>query len=215
MDNAERELRRALKQLEKVKDHARRTGRAPAVFEPVHIPAKGEDVWTLEPVFRYIEQLKLLPREVLKARYRQVFEEEPPDTTREWLSEALGRQFQATYYLEKRGEIPAAVVQNNRDFERSYRPPFVPDADDRRTRENFHLDPNAKLRARGACPFERGPKWTAFNAVELSGKRGLTFRELSVLLEKLLKIEPDKAQIRAKRMFTKWVRRGWTEVIVA
>lgn len=57
-----------------------------------------------------------LDLEEMKKKYTEITGEQAPDTTRDWLKEAIVRKIQNKYYSDNNIEIPDTIIRNNEHF---------------------------------------------------------------------------------------------------
>ncbi len=164
----------------------------------------------LDKVCKYYDAIRKEARMSLLARFRQVFDKEPPNATREWLAEALGRRFQRDYYMSTKGVVPASVRENDRVF---WGTQVALLGEGERDEGEVNLEnPTIRVVAVTSNPFEKGAAWRVFLVIETC-KAGLSYVALSKLLEKLLECSIPRAQSKAKTAFVQWVKAGWTRLV--
>lgn len=167
------------------------------------------------PLFKLLEQLRALPREALEARYSREFNEPAPAlAARWWLVEKIGRKHQDELWHAFQGYLPDSLTRTNARFARMKPPKLAPEmlALAEPSERDLRFDDSSRVRAVGDNPFARGKAWEMFEVVALSGDRGVGYRELVIKLERALGFDKPRAEKRARKMFTKWVNRGWTRI---
>lgn len=185
-------------------------GIQPAAPEPELEGEVPTPTWTYDPIFQYLYSLQRLSRVALEAKFRKDVGEDPPVAAKRWwLIEKMARKFQREYLLEKRGDLPASVERNDREFARLRAPRLLEgevDPDEPRDHEQL-CAADMRLVVEGDNPFTGGWKWEIWEAIKLAGG-GVNLKQLELILVRVLGFTVPKAEKRARSMFVKWTQRG-------
>lgn len=76
----------------------------------------AKNITMFEELRQRVQSVVQLTNEQLATRYKELTHRDAPETTREWLLEAVMRQEQVIFYSENKVELPPVVKQNNEDF---------------------------------------------------------------------------------------------------
>ncbi len=213
LDAIERELMREVRAQQKALEEKRQTQRARDKEEIQLPPPAPWDGFTLEPVHHYYRQLQRMPRLVLEARFRQDLGQEPPfRARRDWMIEAMGRQYQREHYRRSGRAVPESVRKNDSRFAMmGPRLLAVDEVDDEPDKDSTSLK-KARVSARIENPFERGVAWMAFQMIILAGPDGVEYDEFKRQLIHAAQLSVMKAEAYAQKVFAKWVEAGWVEI---
>jgi len=226
-------LDKLLKELEKAKQAALAKGLRPmqaiapvsaavgAAVEPLTEPVNHDDAPASNPrslvinaVRVYHEGLKKLPRQLLEARYAKDVGEPCPPAPREWLIEKMARKYQTEQYTIYEGEVPASVAKYNRIFamQKPRMQADEDDDDDEPGKDERKFDPTMKAKALIGNPFARGFAYELFAIVEAQAN-GIQYNGLVLLLKTINDRDQAWAERKAQKVFTKWVDKGWVELL--
>lgn len=233
-------LKALLKQLQKVKKDAiekgvrpmasatsvisttsTQTAEAPEEFNDA--PASNPRHLVVSGTNDYMNAIKKLPRQLLEARYLKDVGEPCPPVPREWIIEKMARKAQVEAYLKFEGEIPASVLRNNARFA-LIRPPRisvdggedggVDDDSDEPSKDERKFDPTMKAHALVGNPFSRGLAFQMFALIEgQEASGGIQYQAMVLLLKTLNNMAQDWAERKVQKVFTKWVDKGWVELV--
>lgn len=170
----------------------------------------------LREIGQYNEAIKKLPRQLLEARYTKDIGEPCPPAPREWLIEKMGRKVQNEAYMKYEGEIPQSVLRYNRIFAiqkpRMMTEDDADNDDDEPSKSDRKFDATMRAKALIGNPFSRGFAFTLFALVE-SQPNGIQYNALVMLLKTMFDWAQVRAEAKAQKVFTKWVDKGWVELL--
>lgn len=180
-----------------------------------NVPVTSTRTLVVGNTLDYLDALKKLPRQLLEARYRQDVGLDCPPAPREWLIEKMARKAQREAYLKFEGVVPESVKRNDARFD-AVRPRLFNEDDDLDDNEpgkdERKFDPTMRAKALIPNPFSRGLAYQLFMLVE-SQKDGIQYRALVLLIKTMNDRAQDWAERKVQKVFTKWVDRGWVELV--
>lgn len=221
-----RDMKALLKNLEALKKDALAKGIKP--IAPVDAPvavAEPEDndkppvnprTLVLNAVAQYHNAIKAMPRQLLEARYLKDVGEPCPSVSRDWIVEKMARKYQREQYLAYEGEVPQSVQRYDRIFALQ-KPRIIDlegddDAGDEPGKDEQRFDPTMKAKTVVENPFTKGRIFQLF-AVVASQPNGIQYNALVAMLKVMNDWPQQKAEAKAKRVFTKWVDKGWVQLV--
>lgn len=166
-------------------------------------------------VGQYLDAIKLMPRQLLEARYLKDMGAPCPNVSRDWLIEKMARKFQVDAYMQYEGEVPASVRRYNQLFsliKPALLDEYSEDDEDEPNKDERKFDPSLRAKAKVECPFAYGNAAQLFMLVA-TAPNGIAYNALTLLLEKMNDWPRAKAEGKAQKVFTKWVDKGWVELI--
>ena len=160
----------------------------------------------------YAKTTKLLSgyrsRDELKALFKEMTNNEPPDTTPEWLKEAIVREYQRKFYEQRGVAVPEIVKKNDSTFFSTPVPALDPNSEKKEktvgkiehksaggeAKERKNKTGESKITLKADANIDDIIKKqktehvvAMMNVIKTAGAKGITIAQLAVEVPKLLK----------------------------